>query len=50
LSFSFLSEARKLSQTALSSAQPRAPIERSMPARWQRWPKISAVYCDPWSE
>src|SRR5215216_1847370 len=46
LSFSFLIEAKNASQTALSSAQPRAPMERSIPACWQRWPKISAVYCE----
>jgi hypothetical protein len=44
LSFSFFSDAKKLSQTALSSAEPWAPIERSIPASRQRWPKTSAVY------
>jgi hypothetical protein len=33
---SFFSEAKKLSQTALSRADPCAPIETSMPAWRQR--------------
>jgi hypothetical protein len=35
----FLSEPKNDSQTALSSAEPFAPIEMSMPAWRQRWPK-----------
>src|SRR4051794_7968554 len=41
---SFLSVAKNASATALSSAEPWAPIETSMPAWRQRWPKISDTY------
>ena len=40
---SFLSVAKNASATALSSAQPLAPIEMSMPAARALWPKISAL-------
>jgi hypothetical protein len=39
---SFLSEAKNASQTALSSAQPLAPIETAMPASRQRRADASA--------
>jgi hypothetical protein len=41
---SFLSVAKNASATALSSAQPLAPIEMSMPAARALWPKISDTY------
>src|SRR3954447_11221730 len=41
---SFFSVAKNASQTALSSAQPFAPIETAIPAARAVWPKISDTY------
>jgi hypothetical protein len=38
------------STTALSSAEPRSPIETSIPASRRCSPIASDTYCDPWSE
>jgi hypothetical protein len=42
---SFLSVAKMLSQTTLSSAQPLALIETAIPVAQVLWPKLSDTYC-----
>lgn len=43
------SVANKLSAIALSKQSPTVPMDGTMPASRQRWPKTVLVYWQPWS-